>query len=75
MWKSPERGDPFQNKYERMGRRKRRMSNSLLQIFTNVKIKMTLKLNGTEALKMREHVWRRHQVDGPRSEFQHATCF
>lgn len=58
MWKSPEREDPLQNKHERKRRRKRRMSNKLLQIFTNVKIKMALKLSGTEAFKMREDVWR-----------------
>lgn len=58
MWKSPERGDPLQNKHERKRRRKRRMSNKLLQIFTNVTIKMELKLSGTEAFKMREDVWR-----------------
>lgn len=50
MWKSPERGDPLQNKHERKRRRKGRMSNRLLQIFINVKIKMALKLSGTEAL-------------------------
>lgn len=34
------------------------MPNRLFQILTKVKIKMALKLSGTEALKLREDAWR-----------------
>lgn len=43
------------------------MSNPLSQLITKMKIKMALKLGGTEA-KMRKAVWRVSPVGGPRSD-------